>query len=168
MPFLRTSVSRLCDALTLCGTGSYTQAAETQIVVMTEILERLKVLLKGEEPRISTLCNPLLIQPKVAITEECSHDILPHPESFVTCLFSLLQSCLEPPYSNFVGVDACISNAIHVLFESCHINPQVWSQTSTDSRLQELVYLFLVNDSRSAVRDCMYDAIAGLCTQTPW
>ena len=96
---------------------------------------------------------------EVAITAETSDDIPPHPEDFVQCLLSLLQRRLEPPFATLVDVETCITNAIYVLFECCHINSQVWSQTSSNQNLDKLVHCFLVNEARPVVRECFLEAM---------
>jgi hypothetical protein len=142
------------------------QKAETQVVVTKELLECLKHVLQSKPDirKVFPICLPF----ESANKESRGDDILPHPESFVDCLLLLLRRFLEPPYAGLVGVDICVSDALCVLFKSCYMHPQIWSQTSKDSNLQELVQVFLVDDSRPIVRQCISDSIRALCTEPPW
>jgi hypothetical protein len=142
------------------------QKAETQVVVTKDLLRCLRHLLQSKSVlrEVFPMCLPL----QSASKESRGDDILPHPESFVDCLLLLLRRFLEPPYAGLVGVDTCVVDALYVLFRSCYMHPQIWSQALKGSTLQELVQVFLVDDSRSVVRQCMSDSIDALCAEPPW
>ena len=72
---------------------------------------------------------------------------------------------MDPKYAILDGVDSCITNAIHVLFESCRLHPRVWLHCSRGSEMQNLVTETLLDDYRSTVRSSMCEAICAICTQ---
>lgn len=145
MPFLCLCVSRLGEALA----GSIErsgQEVETRVAVTTTLLEQLHLILG--EPIVEASCL----------------EIHPQLDGFVDCLFGILHACTCAPYSSFPGVEACITNAIHVVYESCRINPEIWRQASKLPSFEEIVGRFLVNDPRPAVRESVSDEIISMCT----